>query len=76
VKEANEEASLESDLVKQRIKSAGFISYFYERSKDAGGEVGLLQPEIQYVYDLELPEDVIPRPNDDEVEKYVVRVME
>lgn len=72
MKEANEEASLESDLVKRSIKSAGFISYFYERSKDAGGEVGLLQPEIQYVYDLELPEDVIPRPNDDEVEKYVI----
>ena len=57
--------------MKERIKSVGFISYFYERSKVAGGEKGLLQPEIQYVYDLELPEDVKPKPCDDEVEEYV-----
>jgi len=29
-----------------------------------------LQPECQYVYDLELPESVVPKPSDDEVEGF------
>lgn len=40
------------------------------REKSAGGEQGLLQPEVQYVYDLSVPEDVVLKPNDDEVEGF------
>ena len=29
-----------------------------------------MQPEVQYVYDIELPEDVVPKPGDDEVEEF------
>ena len=32
--------------------------------------MGLLMPECQVVYDLELPEDVVPKPNDKEVEQF------
>ena len=70
VKEAEEEASLPADLVRSQAVAAGAVSYFYVREATAGGEVGLLQPEVQYVYDLAVPEDVIPKPNDDEVEAF------
>jgi hypothetical protein len=70
VKEAEEEASLSADLVRTHAVSSGAVSYFYVREVSAGGEEGLLQPEVQYVYDLAVGEDVIPAPNDDEVEAF------
>ena len=68
VREAAEEASLPEDLIRSKAKSCGTVSYYYVRSELAGGETGLLQPECQYVYDIELPTNVEPRPNDEEVE--------
>ena len=68
IREADEEASLPEDLIRARVKPAGTVTYFTIRDKMAGGETGLLQPECQYVYDMELPEGVQPKPNDSEVE--------
>lgn len=48
----------------------GTVTYFYVRDERAGGETGLLQPECQYVYDLEVGEDVVPKPGDQEVEEF------
>ena len=70
VRESKEEASLPEDVVRSNAKSVGTVSYFHIRDHRAGGETRLLQPEIQYVYDLELPEDVIPQPGDDEVAEF------
>ena len=70
VRECAEEASLPEDLVRSKAKTVGTITYFHIRGEKAGGETKLLQPECQYVYDLELPEDVIPKPGDDEVEEF------
>lgn len=70
VRECAEEASLPEDLVRSKVKTAGCITYFYIRCERAGGETGLMQPEVEYVYDLELPEDVVPKPGDDEVEDF------
>lgn len=70
VRECAEEASLEESLVRKTVKAVGAVTYFYIRSEKAGGETKLLQPECEYVYDLELPEDVIPKPGDDEVEEF------
>lgn len=72
VKEADEEASLPADFVRANAVAAGAVSYFYVRETSAGGEEGLLQPEVQYVYDLPLHDDVIPKPNDDEVEAFTL----
>lgn len=65
IRESMEEASLPEEIV-SRAKCCGTLTYHYIRSSKAGGEVGLSQPECQYIYDLELPSDVIPRPNDNE----------
>ena len=67
VREAQEEASLPEDLVRNAVKAVGTVTYFHIRDHRAGGETRLLQPECQYVYDLELPDEVVPKPSDDEV---------
>ncbi|KAF2121404.1 thiamine pyrophosphokinase-related protein-like protein [Lophiotrema nucula] len=76
VRECGEEASLPEDLVRSTVKPAGTVTYFYIRDERAGGESKLLQPECQYVYDIELPEDVIPKPGDDEVEEFYLWTIE
>ena len=67
IREASEEASLPEQLVRHHAKPCGTVSYFHIRDERAGGEIGLLQPESQYVYDMEVNMDVVPQPNDDEV---------
>lgn len=66
VRECEEEASLPANLVRSAAQACGTLTYFHVRDARAGGETGLCQPEVQYIYDLELPPDVIPKPGDDE----------
>ncbi|KAL8741389.1 MAG: hypothetical protein Q9190_006001 [Brigantiaea leucoxantha] len=70
IREAAEEASFPEQLIRTNTKSCGIISYFHVRDARAGGETGLLQPEVQFVYDMEVGPEVVPRPNDDEVEDF------
>ena len=70
VREAEEEASLPEDLIRQHAKPCGTVSYFMIRDSKAGGETDLLQPECNFIYDLELSADIVPRPNDNEVEDF------
>lgn len=74
VRESMEEASLLEHVVRRRAKAAGCVTYFHIRDQRAGGETGLLQPECQYVYDLDLTgeEGVECKPNDEEVEGFEV----
>lgn len=67
LKESEEEASFPGELVTRCARPAGAVSYFYCRHKSAGGEEGLFQPEVEYVYDMEVGEEVVPTPGDDEV---------
>ncbi|KAM5476143.1 putative thiamine diphosphokinase [Microsporum audouinii] len=70
VREAMEEASLPEDIVRRDAKCCGCVTYTYVRDERAGGETGLLQPECEYVYDLQLDPSVIPKPCDAEVEDF------
>ena len=76
VREASEEASLPEDLVRRGVRAAGTVTYFYVRDERAGGEIGLLQPECQYVYDLEIGDEVLPKPGDNEVEDFYLWTVE
>lgn len=77
VRESDEEASLPADYVRQNARAAGCVTYFYVRDERAGGETGLLQPECQYIYDLDLTGSGIEcKPNDDEVEGFEVMSVE
>ncbi|KAF9497500.1 nudix hydrolase 20 [Pleurotus eryngii] len=67
VKESMEEASLEEDLVRQHARAVGSISYFFRTDQ------GWLQPEIEYLFDIRIPDGVdhapfVPKPLDGEVE--------
>lgn len=73
IREAQEEASLQEDMVRKGVKAVGTVTYFHIRDHRAGGETRLLQPECQYVYDLELAEDVVPKPGDDEVAEFELK---
>lgn len=70
VRESMEEASLPEDVVRANAVPTGCITYFYVRDPRAGGELGLLQPEIEYVYDIKLDPSIIPKPFDFEVEDF------
>ena len=70
VREAAEEASFPEDLVRSNAKACGTVSYFYIRDERAGGETGLPQPEVQYVFDMQVGPNIIPKPCDNEVEEF------
>lgn len=70
VREAAEEASLPENLTRNSARPVGAISYFYIRDARAGDEVGYFQPATHYLYDIELPSDVVPKPADGEVEEF------
>ncbi|OTB03516.1 hypothetical protein M426DRAFT_23676 [Hypoxylon sp. CI-4A] len=70
VREADEEASLPEALVRARTTSTGAVTYLGVTGADFPGEKGLVVPIINYVFELELPADVVPKPNDDEVEAF------
>ncbi|KAI1433453.1 hypothetical protein GGR50DRAFT_668637 [Xylaria sp. CBS 124048] len=72
VKEAGEEASLGPELVRTRVRSTGLLTYVSSTAAIHGwpGEVGLVCPGIVYAYEMELPEDVVPKPHDGEVGSY------
>lgn len=59
VKEAEEEASLSAATMRQ-ARPAGIVSYVMERENG-------LRDDVLYLYDLEMPPGVTPRPNDDEI---------
>lgn len=65
IRECEEEASIPEDIARQ-ARCCGTLTYLHVRDARAGGEVGLCQPECQYIYDLKLPADMTPKPNDDE----------
>ncbi|KAI0467883.1 hypothetical protein F4859DRAFT_492956 [Xylaria cf. heliscus] len=72
IKEAGEEASLPPELVRTRVRSTGLLTYVSSTDAIHGwpGESGLLCPGIVYTYEMELPEDVVPKPHDGEVGSY------
>lgn len=70
VREAMEEASLPEEAVRAATIARGCVTYIHVRDARAGGETGLLQPEVEFVYDLQLDESIVPRPGDNEVEEF------
>lgn len=72
VEEADEEAFLPEDLIRQKARCRGVISHMNVTGDDFPGEKGLVTPDYVYVYDIELPEDVTPKPHDEEVSSFTL----
>jgi 8-oxo-dGTP pyrophosphatase MutT (NUDIX family) len=70
VEEAGEEASLPEQYVRKHARSRGAISHMSLTGKGFPGEQGLVVPDYIYVYDIELPTGMEPRPHDDEVSEF------
>jgi thiamine pyrophosphokinase len=62
LKEGQEEANVPPALI-QRAQPVGRIAYNMERAEG-------LRRDVLFLYDLVLPEDFIPHPNDGEVENF------
>lgn len=70
-KECYEEAGLEKEYISEHINSCGVVSYLYQLTKgDYFTEAGLIQPEVEYIYDIELDETMVPYPVDHEAENF------
>ncbi|KAI5310792.1 hypothetical protein KEM55_001924 [Ascosphaera atra] len=76
VREAEEEASIPEDVVRARAKACGCVSYIYVGDGSDGGKVGTLQPECEYVYDIQLDADMVLKPCDTEVEEFKLCTVE
>ncbi|CAI1525420.1 hypothetical protein SEUBUCD646_0J03330 [Saccharomyces eubayanus] len=74
LKESVEEANLQKSIIEASIKAAGVVSYLYftgDISVTAfDKESDFIVGEVEYVYDLKLDKDIIPKPNDGEVESF------
>ena len=56
VREADEEADLPEALMRAQLRPLGTLNYIYMTDDRAGGEpTGQIYPEMQWVYELELP---------------------
>ncbi|EFY99349.1 NUDIX domain protein [Metarhizium robertsii] len=65
--EATEEASLPADLVARLVRSVGVLTLANRNPRTE-----LHHSEVLYVYDMELEEDIVPTPQDGEVEEFVL----
>lgn len=71
IREAAEEASLPANLVQQHVKQVGALTYIGRSvAGENGWEDGMIIPDIVSVFDIELPDDITPRPCDDEVKEF------
>eukprot|EP00592_Proboscia_alata_P004515 CAMPEP_0194368238 /NCGR_PEP_ID=MMETSP0174-20130528/16479_1 /TAXON_ID=216777 /ORGANISM="Proboscia alata, Strain PI-D3" /LENGTH=332 /DNA_ID=CAMNT_0039144509 /DNA_START=156 /DNA_END=1154 /DNA_ORIENTATION=+ len=64
VKECEEEAGIPRNLVLEKLRSVGGISYEYL------DELGCMSRSVIFCYDLELPVDFVPKPVDGEVDEF------
>ncbi|KAK4172816.1 hypothetical protein QBC36DRAFT_337076 [Triangularia setosa] len=70
VREAEEEASLPKEFMRENAKVVGKISYFHVRDAKAPGGLGFVDRSLQFIYDVELPSHIVPKPLDGEVEEF------
>lgn len=73
-KELKEEANLDKSTVESHTKMVGCLSYFYfDKDLDKckfDREEEVITSELEFIYDLEFPENVIPKINDTEVHEF------
>ena len=68
-READEEAGIPETYTRANVKACGTVSYHMSERND--GRPGSL-PHVQYNYEMELPQNMIPVSNDGEVEEFML----
>ena len=69
IREAAEEAHM-AYLVREKARAAGTVTWFNISDEKAGGEAGLMNPGILYVYDLEVDESLVLKPVDNDIHAF------
>lgn len=70
IREATEEAGMSEDSVRKEVRAAGTVTWINISDERSGGQPGLINPGVLYVYDLEVKPDVVFRPVDDDIEAF------
>ena len=65
IRECAEEASFPGDLVRKHAIAVGTITHVNISDERGGGELGLICPEVQFTYEMKLPNDIVPVPGRD-----------
>lgn len=76
VREAGEEADLPEELIRDKAKAVGCLTYIGTTDDGHGFEPGLVMPDCIYLYDLELDEGIVAKPRDDEVKEFYLMTVE
>jgi 8-oxo-dGTP pyrophosphatase MutT (NUDIX family) len=68
IREAYEEASLPTDLTRNKARSAGVVTYVTttDASSISNSDPGLIRAEVQFQYEMKVGPDVVPTVNDGE----------
>ena len=72
VRGSAEEASLPESYIRANLKSCGALSY--QMSRTDAGKPGC-QHQVHLLYELELPQDMVPKPCDGEVEEFSLTIL-
>ncbi|KAK0506919.1 hypothetical protein JMJ35_010619 [Cladonia borealis] len=73
VREAAEEGGVPEEYTREHVKACGTLSYQMDRTDD--GKEGR-QHQVQYLYEMEVPEGFVPKPCDGEVEEFMLMGIE
>ncbi|KAH3673173.1 hypothetical protein WICMUC_003857 [Wickerhamomyces mucosus] len=72
IKESYEEAGINKEYIIENLTQSGVVSYIYQNDQEGG----LIQPEIEYIFDLKFDETTIPTPIDNEAEEFVLMTVD
>ncbi|KFY68378.1 hypothetical protein V496_01121 [Pseudogymnoascus sp. VKM F-4515 (FW-2607)] len=70
VRESEEEASIQPEFTRNNAVACGTVNYLCFTDERYGGEIGCVSPELQFVYEMKVPNDLIPTPGDNEAEEF------
>ena len=71
--EAAEEAAIPESYTRENVRACGTLSYQMDRTDDRREGC---QHQVQYLYEMELPQDFVPKPFDGEVEEFMLKSLE
>ncbi|KAG0647670.1 Nudix hydrolase chloroplastic [Hyphodiscus hymeniophilus] len=69
IREAAEEAEV-AELVRAGAGAAGTVSWLNISDEKAGGDAGLMNPGVLYVYDLEVSDNLVLKPVDNDIHAF------
>lgn len=69
VREAEEKASFPPELTRKLAMACGTLSYLNLTDERSGGEIGCFSPEVQFLYEMKITNDIVPVPGDNEADE-------